>query len=132
MIEAQKSLDSVTFYQSSANNTGTVRQVIDVSRDASALPVEAEQLNGLTPPMLDVRNRKWRKRQPRKKEEIEQVALELEALQRGGTLKPEYELVAEVVVRRVRRGVASGRAPCVWARSVRVGALRACRRAPCA
>ena len=104
VIETQKSLDSVTFYQTSANGTGTVRQVIDVSREADALPIDAEQPNGLTPPMLDVRNRKWRKRQPRKKEAIEQVALELEALLRGGPPKPEFELVEEEVVSLSVRG----------------------------
>eukprot|EP00966_Prymnesium_polylepis_P119911 2771022-Prymnesium_polylepis.1 len=47
--------------------------------------------------MLDVRRRKWRKRQPRKKREVEQVALELEALMKGGTPNPEYHLIDEEV-----------------------------------
>lgn len=95
VVEVHKSLDDVTMYQTLANHSGTVRQVIDVSRDDSQLPTEAEQRNGLTPPMVDVKKQMWRKGQPRKPREIDQVQLELSSLLSGG-IPTHYELV-EVV-----------------------------------
>ena len=104
LVEVQKSIDNCTFYKTLANGTGTVRQVIDVSHNKDDLPSKAEQLNGLTPPMFDIRRRKWRKRIPRDPKVVEQVALEVEALVRGGAPVVPPELVEEEIeVRLVRR-----------------------------
>ena len=86
VIETHKSLDGVTFFK-----TGEVNQVM-VARDTASDELPSATLaDGLTPPLVDVQKRKWRKRPAREPAEVEQVAVELESL-RGGSLKPEFEL----------------------------------------
>ena len=92
IVETHKSVDGVTFFK-----TGAVNQVMVVRSGAGDGEVPAPELpDGLTLPMADVRRRRWRKRPTRDPAEVEQVAVELEAL-RGGSLKPEYELFKKPV-----------------------------------
>jgi hypothetical protein len=87
VVESHKSLDDVNFYKA-----GEVGCVLVARRGKDELPRTAELASGLTPPASNIRKNLWRKRPSRDPKEVEQVAVELEAL-RGGSLKPEFELL---------------------------------------
>ena len=87
VVETHKTVDDVNFFK-----TGAVGQVLVVRHTEEELPTAKELVDGLTPPTQSIRKKMWRKRYARDPQEVEQVALELEAL-RGGTLKPELEPV---------------------------------------
>jgi hypothetical protein len=88
VVEVHKSIDGSTFFK--AGEIGRV--LVTQPLVAAASPAAAELPDGLTPPAVDIRRRKWRKRPARDQAEVEHVAVELEAL-RGGSLKPEFELI---------------------------------------
>jgi hypothetical protein len=88
VVEVHKSIDGSTFFK--AGEIGRV--LVTQPSGAAASPAAAELPDGLTPPAVDIRRRKWRKRPARDPAEVEHVAVELEAL-RGGSLKPEFELI---------------------------------------
>ena len=88
VVEVHKSIDGSTFFK--AGEIGRV--LVTQPLTAAASPAAAELPDGLTPPAVDIRRRKWRKRPARDPAEVEHVAVELEAL-RGGSLKPEFELI---------------------------------------
>jgi len=88
VVEVHKSIDGSTFFK--AGEIGRV--LVTQPLVAAASPAAAELPDGLTPPAVDIRRRKWRKRPARDPAEVEHVAVELEAL-RGGSLKPEFELI---------------------------------------
>ena len=88
VVEVHKSIDGSTFFK--AGEIGRV--LVTQPLAAAASPAAAELPDGLTPPAVDIRRRKWRKRPARDPAEVEHVAVELEAL-RGGSLKPEFELI---------------------------------------
>lgn len=86
IVEVHKSLDSVNFFK--ACDLG---HVVVARHDKDELPKGPELPNGLTPPTERIRKRMWRKRPQYDPKEVEQVAVELEALN-GGSLKAEFEL----------------------------------------
>lgn len=88
VVEVHKSIDGSSFFK--AGEIGRV--LVTQPLVAAASPAAAELPDGLTPPAVDIRRRKWRKRPARDPAEVEHVAVELEAL-RGGSLKPEFELI---------------------------------------
>ena len=102
VVETHASLDGVTFYKSGEVGKMLVaRHSPDdlprvVTGEVPSAPADAElmpeQPDGLTAPTANIRKKMWRKRPPRDPKDVEQVAIELEAL-RGGSLKPEFELV---------------------------------------
>ena len=87
VVETHKSIDGVTYFKA-----GEIGRVLVVQEGSHAEELPKELSDGLTPAMADVRRRRWRKRPARDPAEVEQVAVELEAL-RGGSLKPECELI---------------------------------------
>ena len=88
IVETYKSTDGVTYFKS-----GEINSVFTADESASMPHAATTELaHGLTPPSVNIRKRKWRKRPVRDVPEVEQVAVELEAL-RGGSLKPDFELV---------------------------------------
>ena len=89
VVETHKSLDGITFYK-----TGLATNMVVVGEPSPQSG--AERRDGITPPACNIKRRKWRRRPPRQMKEVEQVAMELEALQRGGPPKPEFELIEEV------------------------------------
>ena len=115
IVETHASLDGVTFFK-----TGEIGKVLVARPAAEAAPAVAfaqraelpERPDGLTPPTAGIRKRMWRKRPVRDPREVEQVAVELEAL-------------------RVRRPRASNAAPRLGRARARVAAswFRACARA---
>ena len=92
IVETQKSLDGASFCK-----TGHVSHLLVVEKDSSNLPTGNVLKDGLTPPCANIRQRRWRKLPDFDFKEVEQVAIELEAIRRGGPLKPEYELIDEYV-----------------------------------
>ena len=85
VVESHKSVDGVTFFK-----TGVIGNVL--LADELGISARPELHDGLTQPTVGIRKRMWRKRPVRKAVEVEQVAVELEAL-RGGSLKAEKELI---------------------------------------
>mmetsp|Transcript_44828 Transcript_44828/g.117597 ORF Transcript_44828/g.117597 Transcript_44828/m.117597 type:complete len:345 (+) Transcript_44828:134-1168(+) len=92
VVEMHKSIDGATYFK--AGEIGRVILTEQPSEDASTggSALMAEHPHGITPPAADIRKRRWRKRPVREVSEVEQVAVELEAL-RGGSLRPDFELV---------------------------------------
>ena len=92
VVETHTSLDGVTFYKSGEIGKVLVaRHTEEDLPEGSGVPFSQaaelpERADGLTVPTANVRKKMWRKRPVRDPREVEQVAVELEAL-KGGSLK---------------------------------------------
>ena len=100
VVETHASLDGITYYK-----TGEIGRVLVARhrrKEAEELAggaASAEMRDGLAPATADIRRKMWRKRPARDEREVEQVAVELEALRtlsgRAHKIKPEEELIRE-------------------------------------
>ena len=89
VVETHKSVDGATYFKS-----GIVSEVLVAEHDGAALPAGSELADGLTAPTAGIRKRKWGVRTARDKDEVMQVALDLEAaVAKNKGIPKECELV---------------------------------------